>query len=92
MPTFRKRPVEIEAHRLEGDLNVFREMEDVSLTLNGIHADEPHSLAYATVQTEEGPLEAQPGDWIITGVEGERYPCKPHVFEQSYERVDDLDT
>ena len=84
MPTFRKKPVEVEAHRLEGDLGVFRDMEDVSLTFNGAQADDPHALAYATVQTEEGPLRAQPGDWIITGVEGECYPCKDRVFRATY--------
>lgn len=39
------------------------------------------------IQTLEGPLKAQPGDWIITGVNGEQYPCKPDIFERSYERV-----
>jgi len=36
-----------------------------------------------TVQTLEGPLHASPGDWIITGVIGEQYPCKPDVFEKN---------
>ena len=31
---------------------------------------------------------ASPGDWIITGVKGERYPCKPDIFEATYEPVD----
>jgi hypothetical protein len=39
------------------------------------------------VQTLEGPLHASPGDWIITGVKGEQYPCKPDVFERTYEPV-----
>lgn len=41
------------------------------------------------VQTLEGPLRAAPGDWIITGVNGEQYPCKPEVFEKTYEPVND---
>jgi hypothetical protein len=41
------------------------------------------------VQTLEGPLHASPGDWIITGVRGEQYPCKPDVFEKTYVRVAD---
>lgn len=40
-----------------------------------------------TVQTLEGPLHASPGDWIITGIRGEQYPCKPDVFEKTYEPV-----
>ena len=39
------------------------------------------------IQTLEGPLRAAPGDWIITGVNGEQYPCKPDVFEKTYESV-----
>ncbi len=39
------------------------------------------------IHTLEGDMKASPGDWIITGVKGERYPCKPDVFEASYEPV-----
>lgn len=39
------------------------------------------------IQTLEGPLKASPGDWIITGVQGEQYPCKPDIFEKTYEKL-----
>ena len=39
------------------------------------------------IQTLEGPVRAAPGDWIITGIRGEQYPCKPDVFEKTYEPV-----
>lgn len=39
------------------------------------------------IPTLEGVMEAQPGDWIIKGVEGEFYPCKPSIFEATYEPV-----
>lgn len=39
------------------------------------------------VQTLEGPLIVSDGDWIITGVNGEHYPCKPDIFEKTYEAV-----
>ena len=39
------------------------------------------------IQTLEGPLRAAPGDGIITGIRGEQYPCKPDVFEKTYEPV-----
>ena len=39
------------------------------------------------VPTLEGSLRAAPGDWIITGIRGEQYPCKPDVFEKTYEPV-----
>lgn len=41
------------------------------------------------IPTLEGPMKASPGDWIITGVNGEQYPCKPDIFEKTYELVDD---
>lgn len=40
------------------------------------------------INTLEGPLRAAPGDWIITGVSGEQYPCKPDIFAKTYEPVD----
>lgn len=41
------------------------------------------------IETLEGVMHAEPGDWIITGVNGERYPCKPDIFEKTYEPVPD---
>ncbi len=43
------------------------------------------------VQTLEGEHIASPGDWIIRGVEGELSPCKPNIFAQTYEPVDEQD-
>lgn len=40
------------------------------------------------IETLEGPLHASPGDYIITGVNGEQYPCKPEIFEKTYELVE----
>jgi len=40
------------------------------------------------IKTLEGDMRAQKGDWIITGVNGEQYPCKPDIFDKTYERVD----
>lgn len=37
------------------------------------------------VDTLEGHMRVTPGDWIITGVQGEHYPCKPDIFEMTYE-------
>lgn len=36
------------------------------------------------IDTLEGRMFVSPGDWIITGIKGERYPCKPDIFEQLY--------
>lgn len=43
--------------------------------------------ASAYILTLEGKMEARPGDWIIKGVQGEFYPCKPDIFESTYEPV-----
>lgn len=39
------------------------------------------------IDTKEGGHIVCPGDWVITGVQGERYPCKPDIFEATYEAV-----
>lgn len=41
------------------------------------------------IHTLEGDMKADIGDYIITGVKGEQYPCKPDIFEQTYEPVED---
>lgn len=40
------------------------------------------------IHTLEGDMIASPGDWIITGINGEKYPCKPDIFKETYEKVD----
>lgn len=41
-----------------------------------------------SIITLEGVMEAKPGDWIIRGIKGEVYPCKPDIFEATYEPVE----
>lgn len=41
------------------------------------------------IHTLEGTMQASPNDWIIIGVNGERYPCKPDIFEKTYEPVEE---
>lgn len=41
-----------------------------------------------SIDTLEGVMTASPGDWIITGVQGEQYPCRPDIFELTYEEVE----
>ena len=40
------------------------------------------------IETLEGTMHAEKGDWIITGVQGEKYPCKPDIFQATYEPVE----
>lgn len=49
-----------------------------------------HLMAFhGWIDTLEGGHIVCPGDWIITGVKGERYPCKPDIFEATYEPAND---
>lgn len=41
------------------------------------------------IETLEGTHRADPGDYIITGIAGERYPCKPDIFAKTYEEVEE---
>jgi hypothetical protein len=47
----------------------------------GFHGDK------ISIITLEGIMEASPGDWVIRGVKGELYPCKPDIFEATYDPV-----
>ena len=80
MPKFRKKPVVIEARKLEVG-TYFGDWNEVEL-LHG------QFKPAAIIHTLEGKMMADYGDWIISGVEGERYPCKPDIFAQTYELVE----
>lgn len=41
------------------------------------------------IHTLEGDMEVMPNDWVIKGVKGEFYPCKPDIFEMTYERIEE---
>lgn len=41
------------------------------------------------IKTLEGNMRLSPGDWLLKGIKGEYYPCKPDIFEQTYEKVDE---
>jgi len=81
MPTFRKKPVVIEAEQFHADQRPWP--DGVRVTHR---SDEEGALSpRAVIDTLEGPHFVSEGDWIITGVKGERYPCKPDIFEMTYE-------
>jgi hypothetical protein len=50
-----------------------------------VEAYQVHEDLY--IETLEGRMHASPGDWIVVGVHGERYPVKPDIFEKTYEPV-----
>lgn len=88
---YRKLPVEIEARRWPGTAEKATPIIDWILAGDGnasyygkgeIDAD-MHAETIA-IRTLEGTMHASPGDWIIKGVNGEFYPCKPDIFEATY--------
>ncbi len=84
---YRKRPVEIEASQWDGgrsDAARFTEWSDGRVRL----VSEMHAPLALAVYTLEGVMKADPLDWIVRGVQGEFYPVKPDIFEQTYEAVD----
>lgn len=78
---FRKKPVVVEALKWDGE-----NTDEVSWFL---HCDPVPRQAPILIETLEGEMTAQVGDWIIKGVKGEFYPCKPDIFEATYEKEDD---
>lgn len=85
MPKFRKKPVVIDAVVWTGDLVAVAGILIGSAQLN-VEQDLGDSSLY--IPTLEGRMEAKLGDYIIKGVEGELYPCKPHIFQATYEPVE----
>ncbi|MBR0090200.1 MAG: hypothetical protein IJP92_00660 [Lachnospiraceae bacterium] len=95
---YRKKPVEIEAFQYDGDLvssdgryyvPTWAETayEKGTLYYDSMAENEPPCELF--IQTPEGRFHVSVGDYIIKGVEGEIYPCKPDIFEQTYEAVEE---
>ena len=88
---YRKKPVVIEAMQLteqdcwEGFLN--NKLFWGKFHIGGEYNSRDRKIfkAYTNIETLEGTMTANIGDWIIKGVKGEFYPCKPDIFEATYE-------
>ena len=79
---YRKRPVEIEAMQWSGDN--FLEL-DAWMSSHGETAHRTYPASgKVEIDTLEGTMTANLGDWIIRGVQGEFYPCKPDIFQETY--------
>ena len=79
--TYRKRPVKIEAERYDGTLESFLKIKEWCYTID-VTAYRDKNLRIPTL---EGFHDASIGDFIIKGIKGEFYPCKPDIFKASYE-------
>lgn len=92
---YRKKPVVIDAVQWSG--SNLREMEQ--FTGSKLECDLYSDTAWEVgksaplfsfkIATLEGVMKAMPGDYIIKGVSGEFYPCKPDIFEKTYEQAED---
>ena len=97
MSFYRKKPIVVEAsvyvpytnmedgidYELNGeliDVNILEMMDNKPRSLN-------HELLRPYIFTSEGKLYISKGDYIVKGIEGERYPCKPSVFHKTYDEV-----
>ena len=93
-----KRPVVIEAFRWTGDQD---QTEDPVWIIDAIKKGDvwfegPKENAFLEInvmkiKTLEGNMQAQPGDFIIKGIKGEIYPCKPEIFEATYNIVEHVE-
>lgn len=98
MQTYRKKPVVVQAMQWDGTAEGATPI--IQWVLTGEHAARyecknrpcdghpgyPHVIE---IDTLEGPMTASPGDWVIRGVKGEFYPCKPDIFDATYEAVNE---
>lgn len=100
MAKYRKKPVVVEAVQFDGLYpSKIKEcvefLEDHAIDLSNSYADDKfwdycnivEKEGGITIHTLEGNMLAAKGDYIIKGINGEFYPCKPDIFEKTYERV-----
>lgn len=86
---FKKRPVIIEARLLAGDSD---QISDIVNWCHGTLFLESGKPLTVTIGTLEGIMTANYGDYVVKGIQGEFYPCKPDIFLASYEAMDEVGT
>jgi hypothetical protein len=98
MAKFRKKPVEIEAMQWDGSISSADAIEAWSDGRTRCQGYAPNArfggvpdtrdvILGIFIDTLEGEMRADPSDWIIRGVKGELYPCKPDIFAATYEPI-----
>lgn len=92
---YRKKPIVIDAFRMGMDPRPDWFQDKVSANEIITYSDDPDKgpfefrRTYCDIKTLEGTMRGDFGDYIIRGVQGEVYPCKPDIFEKTYEPVED---
>jgi DNA-directed RNA polymerase subunit RPC12/RpoP len=94
MAKYRKKPVVVEAVQWTG-----KNFEELAELIGSLEEGRPERRAVydeldmtLKIKTLEGVMAANPGDYIIQGVQGELYPCKPDIFEATYEPLESAKT
>lgn len=82
--TWVKKPVAIQAVQLNAQVD----LASVARWCGGVMLREDGQAPHLMIPTLEGGMLAAPGDWIICGVAGEFYPCKPDIFAATYRSAD----
>jgi len=85
MAKYRKKPVVIEADQWTGDKNRINIPDWLDAAIQAGTVRINHSETTLMIDTLEGTHKANQFDWIIQGVKGELYPCKPDIFDATYE-------
>lgn len=89
---FRKKPLVIEAFQYTDNGKSFPAWWQKACHEKKVIPDFDHGnerVPNCIIQTLEGNMTVQPEDWVIQGIEGELYPCKPEIFAKTYEELPD---
>ncbi len=93
MAKYRKKPIVVEAVQFNGEmtpeLKSFLDNANYIIDFMSVGLTTTKSIPILKINTLEGVMDAIPGDFIIKGVNGEYYPCKPGIFERTYEKLVD---
>ena len=84
---YRKKPVVVEAHQWDGSTDCMDDIIHLFPKMSNIVDNTKIELSWE-IETLEGNHKVTVGDFIIQGVKGEFYPCKPDIFELTYEKVE----
>ena len=93
MKQYRKKPVTIEAVQFDGlNPTEIKDFVGENCEVEIYNNEVTPPIARIVIHTLEGDMEVSKGDYVIKGVKGEFYPCKPDIFEQTYESVENQDS
>ncbi len=84
MSKFKKKPIEVEAWLFKDHKSCFDRFKKMGIP---IKYDYQHSPDNCFIPTLEGNMYISDGDWVIKGIKGEFYPCKPDIFEATYDYI-----